>query len=320
MCFTNWIHYIYILKKRLLPEFCVSLRFFDLSYIVLIAKSGIWVLISNLNSIMIVGLDLIIANILIDSSAMGRLSVSKLIPTVIGNILGSLYSVFTASFTKTYALCRDNLCNEITFSFRILGLLFIVPFAGIIVFGQSFFNLWLPKNTYSLSDYSQIYILMILALINVIINAFMYSIFSLFITLNKIKHYSILILCFSLLSIISTILLVLFTNLGVYAIAGTSTMVLGLVNLIVIPLYAEKVSSAKPFTYIKSIFKNHFSLFIVITIFKLIRPTLLLNTWRNFIISVSIVGIIGYMFSFMILLNKTERKKAITVLYSKLKK
>ncbi len=313
------IIYIYI-KRKLLPYFSISWRYFDISQIMYIAKSGVWILVSNLNSIMLVGLDLLIANIFIDSSSMGRLSVSKLIPTVIGSILSSISNVFSASFTQIYAINNTTLSREVSFSLRILGLVFVVPFAGIIVLGQSFLNLWLPHDVYNESDIFQIYLLMILTLLNVIINAFMYSIHSLLIALNKIRHYSLLILLFSIISIISTILLVLYTNLGVFAIAGTSTVILGFVNLVIIPLYAESLTDVKHFTYMKPIFKNHLALMINILLFLILKPLFPQNSWGCFVVTIVLMGIIGYVLSFMLLLNKRERVRVCQSIYSKLNK
>ena len=314
--FSALVLYI-LIKKSLLPDFSISIKHFSISKVILLIKSGVWVLLSNLNSILLVGMDLIIANQLIDSKAMGRLSIAKQLPAVIGNVLGTTSTIFAASLTKTYA--KENpttLTERVSFSIKILGGCFSVPFAAIIIYGTYFFKLWLPLDVYDSNAIHQIFILMLLSLIHVIINAFMYSIHSLLIALNKIKWYSVIIFLCSLLSITLTIILTKKTFLGLYAIAGTSTVILGLVNLIIIPLYAEKAARVPHFTYLRPIFKNYYVFGVILAIFLLVKPILLLNSWFTFLVSMIIISAIGYIIVFMLLLKKAERKKVFQFAYS----
>jgi hypothetical protein len=134
-----------------------------------------------------------------------------------------LSNIFAATFTSILATGdKEGLVKEVRFSFKILAVFLTVPFAGIIIFGQKFFALWLPSNVYDNKAIKQVYILMLLTLINVIINAYMYSIHALLIALDKVKVYSIMVFGCSIVSICSTLSLVKFTNLGVYAVAGVS--------------------------------------------------------------------------------------------------
>lgn len=309
LCATIWILVTYIfIKKKLIPKFSISIKYFNIQKIIILSKSGLWLLISNISSLLLNGMDLLIANLLISQIAMGRLSVSKQLPNAIGGVLGFLSNIFAASFTILVAQNnKKSIINEVSVTCRILGTFLTVPFSGIIVYGIDFFKLWLPQSIYTDATITQIYILMLLTLSNVIVNAYMYSIHSLFIALNKVKGYSIMILISSIISIITTIVLTYFTPLGVYAIAGTSTIVLSIVNLFFVPLYAEHIIEVPIFTFLRTIFKNYVALSIIILFFYYFKQFLLLDFWIEFTISIGIIGSIGYILSGLILWNRKEK-------------
>ncbi len=301
--------YIY-LKNRLTPNFNINIKYFRLDKLLTIAKSGFWMLLSNISSLFLNGMDILIANLMVSQAAMGRLSISKQLPIAVSSLLGYFSNIFTASFTQLVALKKkEELIGEVNFTFRVLGTFLTVPFAGIIVFGLDFLNLWLPHNIYKKGDIQEIYILMMLTLSNIIVNAYMYSLHSIYIAINKVKRYSIVIFICSIFSITVTIILTRFSNLGVYAIAGTSTVVLGFINLLWVPLYAEKVLCIKKFMFLKTIAKNYLALLLTSVFFWVIKFRLRFETWLNFFVSILIAAFLGYIVSFSFLLNKSEKYK-----------
>ncbi|MBR9947672.1 MATE family efflux transporter [Clostridiaceae bacterium Marseille-Q4145] len=309
------------LKKRLLPDFTVKKSLFSIRKILKIAKSGLWILLSNISNLLLNGLDLLIANLMVSQTSMGRLSISQQIPNAIGTMLGYMSNIFSASFTELVAHDdKKGLVKEIRFTCKILGIFFTVPFAGIIVFGMDFFRLWLPDNIYLDKDLFQIYVLMLLTLANVIANAYMYSIHSLFIAIDKVKMYSIMIFLSGCISTVLTLVITRWTNLGIYAIAGTSTIILALVNLFIVPLYAEHSIGVKYFTLLRTIFKNYGALLIVLFIFGVIKSYLLVNSWGMFIINMSIIAVPTYLLTFTILLNSEEKHIFIIKVREKIQK
>ena len=161
---------------------------------------------------------------------------------------------------------------------------------------------------------------MILTLINVIINAYMYSIHSLYIALDKVKMYSLIILVCSFVSFGATLILLKYTSLGVYAVAGTSTAVLFFVNLFLIPMYAEHILGIKYFSILKTILKNYVALGLTCVLFILFKPLFGFDSWLKFLLAAVVSAIVGYPLDFAILLNKDEKNKFLTTLKNKLRK
>lgn len=160
---------------------------------------------------------------------------------------------------------------------------------------------------------------MMLTLLNIIINAYMYSLHSLYIAINKVKTYSVVIFACSIVSILATITLTKYTNLGVFAIAGTSTLTLGLVNLLWVPMYAENLLEIHAFEFIKTIGKNYIALFGTCIGFLLLKNFLRFSNWISFLLSCLLSAILGYSFVFLFLLKKDEKVRIKAYICNKLR-
>ncbi len=322
--FGNLIATLFVLivycfiRKRLVPEFKIRLDNFHFSKLITVAKSGLWMLLSNISGLLLNGMDLLIANLMVSQSAMGRLSVSKQIPIALSSLLGYLTNIFSASFTQLVALDKkDELIDEVNFTLRILGFFLTVPFAGIIIYGTEFLLLWLPNDVYVQAEILEVYILMMLTLSNNIVNAYMYSIHSLYIAVNKVKMYAVVIFACSIVSILTTLFLTKFTSLGVYAIAGTSTIILSLVNLFWVPLYIERALGLKTFTLFRSIEKSYLGLLITCFVFFCMKPLFCFNSWMYFLLSVFIAAVFGYALNMFVILNSNDRMRITQVMKTK---
>ena len=145
---------------------------------------------------------------------------------------------------------------------------------------------------------------MIIILLDIIVSTYMYSIHSVFIALDKVKTYSILLFCASIISVCSTIFLVKYTSLGVFAIAGTSTVVLGITHSIFIPILASKLLNEKRDVFLRVELKSWTILFVISCVFF------------SFFLNVILAGSIGYIMSLFLVLDKNERRMIITRIFS----
>ena len=88
------IFYNYYCKKYLL-DVRTRLESFSWSEIWVIISSGVWNSISSLGNILIHGLDLLLANVFLDATAMGVLAVAKTMPLLVGSLNETIANVFT---------------------------------------------------------------------------------------------------------------------------------------------------------------------------------------------------------------------------------
>ena len=301
------------ITKKIAPELKYSIKLYDKKNVITLIKSGIWNAINNLSKILLTGMDLLIANIFISADAMGLLSIAKTIPTSIENLLGTMANVFTPNFIMLYSKHKiRELVEQVNFSTKIIALIMIVPIAGFLAFGTEFFRLWLPSKT--TIEIQQIQILSVLSLMPYVVSANNYTLFVLDTTTNKLKRPVLVTLILSIASTILTIILLKTTNMGVYAVAGVSSIFWVAKVLLFNTINAAINLRLKWNTFFKQLGKNIGCFILILVSFYIVKRFLILNTWLNFLLNIVIVGIIGYIITFIILLNKQEKIKILKML------
>lgn len=308
----------YFLAKKLLPEIKINVRKFKLDAVKELLSSGIWNAINSLSTILLTGLDLLIANLFISSEAMGILSIAKTIPNAVKTLTGTIAEVFTPNYLESYAKGKiETLLNEVNLSIKILSFLLIVPLGGFIVFGTEFYTLWLPNK--SIEEIATIQILSILTILPTIFNAFIEGLYGVNRVTNKIKTSVLVTMGLSTITIIIVFILLKTTSFGVYAIAGVSSVFITLRVLIFAPMYAAYILNVKLSTFYPALLKSVFCLFMTIVIYFFINNFFIINTWIKFITIVLIAGAIGYVFNFIFIFSKKDRNYVINIILRRLK-
>ncbi|NLK95228.1 MAG: lipopolysaccharide biosynthesis protein [Clostridiales bacterium] len=303
--------------KRLVPEIKFNFKKASIKAIKEMVSLGIWNSIHNLSTALLTGLDVFIANIFISSEAMGTMSVAKAIPTVFTTFLSTIGGVYIPKFTILFAEGkRRELIDEIMTSIKVLGLIATVPLVGFTVFGTEFYTLWLPKE--SMETIKQIQILSILEIGPRFVSLFIYTVNNVFTITKNVKIPVLVTLSISILSTIVVIILLNTTNLGVYAIAGVSSIFLILRVIIFVPTYAAYSLKEKLTIFYRPMLRGLFSFVIVTLLFIFIRSFIVINSWGDLFLVAFFVGALGYIVNTFCILNKSDRKKIIGSIKAKL--
>lgn len=304
--------------KELLPEIEVSKKYFDFGKILEIVKSGIWNTITKMGQTLTDGLDLLICNLFISSEAMGQLSVAKMFSGIVSNLMGTVSNIFSPQLTIHYAKNEiKKLVEELKISMKVTGCFANIPLSYLIVFGSFFYTTWIPNQNINL-----IAILTILTVQGEIVSGIITPMFNIFTITNKVKVDAIIRLITGFVTIFIVFLFVKFTNLGIYAVAGTSIILGALVNIIFVPIYVSKYClNIKWYTFYPLIFRyiiTTISIIAIVAIF--IKPLFVVSNWFNIAISVIVVGIVGLIINILMLFNSNERNIVKTLIKNRLKK
>lgn len=150
----------YRYTKRLMPEVHISRKYFDMGKIKELVSLGAWNSVTRLGQTLLEGLDLLIANILIDPGAMGILDFAKKVPLCIVNLMSSVVGIFNPQITILYAEEKyDEMVQMIKSANRIMIFMLSIPIAFVTAFGDIFFSLWLPAY-----DAHQLHLLCVLSM------------------------------------------------------------------------------------------------------------------------------------------------------------
>ena len=110
------------------------------------------------------------------------------------------------------------------------------------------------------------------------------------------------------------------TKLGVYAVAGVSSILLLFRVLIFAPMYAAHNLKIRYFTFYPTLFKGIASSCVILVVYVILKMLLPVYGWIQLLFLAVIGGGIGYFIVFVMLFNKEERKRIIVLLKERLRK
>lgn len=301
-------------KRKLIPDLKIDFQYFRLSKVKELVSSGLWNSITRLGSILSEGLDLLIANLMISATGMGILSIAKIIPNLINMILNSMISTFLPSMTELYAHRKqDELVSAIKQSMRIIGMIINIPIALLIAYGDILFTVWFPTQDALL--------LQTLSVLTILPWAFMGQatiIHNIFTIVNKIKVNSIFVTLTGFLNVIIVLVLLKTTGLGLLAVAGVSSILSVLRNMLYTVPFGAKHIDAPWYTFYPDIAKSVFSVTMISIVGILLKTQIDNYTWLNLVILSSLLTFIGVAFNFFVIFRKNDRKYIVEKIKSKI--
>lgn len=291
---TPHLH-IYLKRKKILCSW---------SAIKELVGSGIWNSISSIGSMLLSGLDLLIANLFIGPTEMGILSLGKMLPSYIQNLYNSIFNAFAPEIIINYASGdMDKMVHDLKRTMKIETAFLLIPLAGLIVLSKDFFKLWVPSQNAGLL--AAVAILSSLEFVFTSGSRVLNCVFS---TVNKVRPNSIMIILSGVISTITVFILLKTTNLGILAIAGTSAIVLILKEQFYTIPFASKYLGVKPWQFYCQELQCFFTTIVLCAVGSVVRIILDVNSWIDFIFVAAIMGVLFVLINFFILLNKEERK------------
>lgn len=300
--------------KKLTPELVISKDLASFSVIKKLVSKGIWNSFSSLGTILLTNFDLLIANLLLSEKDMGVLSVSKSMPGMISGFGATIATVFLPSITIDYAKEDKRIvAKTIVDAVRITTFVVTIPLSFLFAFGINFYSLWQPTL-----DPLQLQMLSCLAVFGLIFTVSGSILANVFTVTLHVKQSAVIVFVTGLISILSTYIVVKFTNFGVYAIAGVSSFVNAISYLFFIATLAAKFLGLKRTYFMKAIFSSCYSIIVLSVIGYILNKLLNPNTWLLLIITAVIFATISAIINYFIVLEKNTRKIVYGFLVKKL--
>lgn len=290
-------------KKKILPDIQIGKKYFNKSNLFELAASGGWNVLSRINDIMYIGLDLLIANIILGPAASGILALSKSLPMHIISLTNIINKSFIPSLTKTFANNEDRLMDEMKISFIPLLLVGSIILGGIISVCDLFYNLWVPAQ-----DSTQLSILTISAIAYFIIGYGYRSALSIFVLKNQLKVVTLVNTLTALCTLIIVLILLKFTSLGIYAITGTSSLLILIQTLAFTNWHLAKLLKQKWYIFYLYSLKSLLCIGIVIGIGLVVRNILTIDSWLMLGFGAVIIACISFAVNLFIVTKKGQRK------------
>lgn len=309
----------YISKKRLTPELELSVKHFNKKYIGKLLIVGVWNSLNKLQQILYTGLDLLLTNIFINGSEMGLLSIAKTIPTQISTLISTVSNSFDPQMTILYA--QKNMKEFLKYtklSMCLCGFLCSVPIIGFIAFGTQFYSLWVPRL--SDAEILKVHILAVLTLLPQVFSVYIFPLYTVNTITTKLRIPVLLSVGIGIVNITVVFILLKTTSLGVYAVAGVSSVLWLLRVFMFVPSYAAWSLGISLKTFYPTLFKGLLNVAVLLCAMGVISWFSVADTWLKLILFCGCAAIVGYGFSFFILFTGEERRGIIFKLKDKLTK
>lgn len=300
----------YSLTKKLLPDLKIKVSSFKRSCITSLVSSGIWYSIISLGGIIANGLDLLITNQYVGSYYMGILAVSKTVTSAISKIRSSIVSVFNPSLMKSYAEGTvESLGTQVKKTMRVTSFILNVPLACLAVYARVFYKVWLPE--YTADEIQMVTVLTILGILAHVVNANAGCIGEICALVNKLKVATWANLTENVLSLGLTFCFLYQTKLGVYAVAGVSSIVSIIYFITFVFPYMAKLLDQKKKFFFPTLFRGLLDFFILIAVYSVISDKISVNNWLDFGILIFVSALIGYIVSFILCFKGDEKKQIL---------
>lgn len=308
------VKYDYINKRKIASELLFSFNRFRIKSVLEIMTAGVWNSINQLGGILNAGLDLLIANLFVSDSGMGILSLAILMPQMIFMVSSTLSNAFSSKIAIQYAQ-EDDFGIEKSFEFavKILSIIMTLPVGIFLALGKDFYALWQPTQ-----DAELLYNLTLITLIAYSFTISLTIIFQIFMIKNKLRYSSILNLVSGFIHVILALILLNFTELGLFAIPLSSATVFLIKNLFFDFPFAAKLLNKGPIYFWKMSVKTALAIGYIFLIGYAVRYIFAIRSWGMLAVVAVLILILSFTFNLVFFTTKEEKVRIINLTKGKL--
>lgn len=278
------IIFAFFVKKKVAPDLKFSLSYFSFASIKELLGLGIWNAINQGGNLLMTGFDLLLTNILIGSTAMGVLSVAKIVPNIIIQLSTTVNNTLVAHQTITYSVeSKEEYLKTIKKTIVFSTFLILIPTVVFLCNSAGFYSVWQPTL-----NKNELAVLSFLSCFALIPLAGTQSIFNVMTTTGKLKFNALTFLGSGLINVVLVILFVKFTDASIYAVAGISSALSLLRNLAFIIPYVSRLLKVKFFYFYKYVLFSCFVAFTFAAISLGVGKMVAVNSWITLFFNVSL--------------------------------
>lgn len=306
--------------KILVPEVKLfKKKYFQWNYIKELVCSGAWNSITQIGSILLNGLDLLVANQLVSSVAMGVLSISKTIPKYFLTMSSTVASVFIPSVLINYA--ENNTTKTVKSIYEAIKVnsLFCLMFVSIMgVLGQRIYTLWVPSQ-----NAETLQILTVISMVGTVFLMPLEILWSVFTATNKVRISSIYLIIEALVTISLEFTFLHFAHgdfMKTAIIAGTSSVIELIRSLTFLPLMGAWLLHVPYRTFYKPMVRVVVCYIVTIVVAIPINRIVKIQGWIGLIVSASVILIICFLVGWFILFDKDEKSDIKGMIKAKIHK
>ena len=183
-------------------------------------------------------------------------------------------------------------------SVRIMACIMFVPIMGYIVYSEEFYTLW--QKSLSSDEIKIITILSTITVVQAFFNATTGTMAQLSLVTNKLKLPVFVSFGCGLLNVVVIFVLLKTTNLGVYAVVLSSTVIMVLRYVLFNSVYAAYILNKPVTEFIGSVVTVWLCLPILMILMILVKYFIPVHSWFSLFVSATVAALLGYTFMLFI--------------------
>ncbi len=293
----------YVFYRKLMPELKWQMSWFRWSKVKELVTSGIWNTVSQCGNLLLEGLDILIANVFINPVASGILALSKMVPNMINQITGTVATTYGPRLTYLYADGKmEDMAHEVKNDIMVVSVLANIPIGVFLVFGTSFFSLWVPSQ-----DSTQLTILSGLSLLGMLFAGLAQCFVNIFGVVNKLRLNSLVLIGTGFLNIGIVFILLKFTDIGIYSVVAASSMIsIFRIFFFTIPYSASLIKASRlQFTWY--LLKGVLNVIVPVSIGFTFCNFFSINGWFSLVALMFITCVLSIIVDMFVVLNQIQR-------------
>lgn len=294
-------------KRRLLPELKVRPALFHWGRARELLAAGFWNSVNYLGTLATTAFHLLLANLFIGATAMGLLALAMMIPAMVNQLAINLSRVFLPSLAFAYAKADHRALQRMTNrAMSITSMLTMIPLAALIVFGDSFFALWVPSE-----DAAVLNLMSIAAAAGLVLTCSAQPLQTIFMITNSQRGHSIASVSLGVVNILTSIALLTVTSWGVYAILASGAATAFIRVLIFTAPMAGRLVNGTSSSFMLEISRSLGYLAVLVGAGLVVRLAWAPSSWISLVLTVGIMATSGSLVNLLGLASRGDRKLVV---------
>ncbi|MHB9129639.1 MAG: lipopolysaccharide biosynthesis protein [Armatimonadota bacterium] len=291
------------LWRYLLPELSIRLHLFAWSALQELFSSGMWMVITQVGTLLFLAIDLLVVNRVLGPKPAGEYGAIMQWSALLRGIAGVLVGVFGPSITNLYA--HGNIPGLVTYtrqSVRFVGYLIALPIGLICGLAHPLLVTWLGPSFGHLAPLLQ------LMTIHLAVNLALQPIFLVFVATNTVRTPGIVSCVMGVMNLGLAFLLAGPAEWGMYGVAAAGAIMLTLKNAIFTPLYGAHVLQVPRLTFMREMLLIVGAAIAVTVICLYLDRLVGKDSWRSLLTIGSLVSV-AYLIVCWISLSREDRQR-----------
>lgn len=293
------------------PELFVNLKAFDRSRLNQLTGMSIWLIITQIGSLLIQDVGIIVVNVILGAEASGRYGSINQLSIMLRELARVIATTLPPVFLSLYATGQlDRMKKLVKKSVKLLGLVIALPIGLVVGLSVSILKIWLGP------EFMDLNILLVILVSHLCINLSIYPLLSVQVAANKVKIPAMVTLILGLLNMILSVVWAKWGSNG-FGIALAGALTLTVKNVFFIPIYVAYIQKAPWNTYLFDIIPGFLGFIGIGLISYFLNINFSIENWLDLVIVALVIAIFYMAFVYTFVLEENDRKLLDQIIHLK---